>query len=185
MALLDRGRPPALPESDTPTGPGSEWIVLPFRRVSPRGSRFTDETFGAYYAANTLETAVVEVRYHRERFLLESGQTSAALVGGTVLEADLEASLVDIRGRQAELPHFYVSDPTGYGAAQRWARRLRDAGATGIVYDSVRHASGQCVAVFRPRVLSHCRAVLRVAYEWDGTKITDVHVLQPLDFGPA
>lgn len=168
-----------------PTGAGADWIVLPFRRLSPRGSRFTDETFGAYYAANALETAVLEVRFHRERFLLESGQTSAALVGGTVLEADLEASLVDIRGRQTDLPHLYASDPAAYGASQRWARHLHDAGAIGIVYDSVRHPSGQCVAVFRPRVLSKCRPVLRVAYEWDGTKITDVHVLQPLGFGSS
>lgn len=184
-ALLDRGRPPALPESEIPTGPGADWILLPFRRLSPRGSRFTDETFGAYYAANALETAVVEVRFHRERFLLESGQTSAALVGGTVLQADLEASLVDIRGRQSEVPHLYVADAAGFGASQRWARRVHDAGAIGIVYDSVRHPGGQCVAVFRPAGLSNCQPVLRVAYEWDGTRITDVHVLQPLAFGSS
>ena len=43
-----------------------------------------------------------------------------------------------------------------------------------MVYDSVRHAGGKCVGVFRPRLLSLCRERKYLRYIWDGTRISDV-----------
>jgi hypothetical protein len=40
-----------------------------FTHSHPEGSRFSDGSYGAYYAGHTLHTAIAETRYHRARFL--------------------------------------------------------------------------------------------------------------------
>ena len=43
--------------------------------------------------------------------------------------------------------------PTSYVASQTLAARLLEAGALGVVYPSVRHAGGTCLACFRPALV--------------------------------
>src|SRR5262249_60401972 len=57
-----------LPE-DRVSGPGSSFIMAPFTHVAPIGGRFTDGSFGAYYAARTIDTAIAETKYHPPRFM--------------------------------------------------------------------------------------------------------------------
>ncbi|UVF22528.1 RES family NAD+ phosphorylase (plasmid) [Microvirga terrae] len=40
---------------------------------------------------------------------------------------------------------------------QAIAIKLRTNGSSGIAYDSVRDAKGECIAIFRPKVLFNCR----------------------------
>jgi hypothetical protein len=44
-----------------------------------------------------------------------------------------------------------------------------------VVYRSVRDESGECAAVFRPRLLSACRQERHLCYVWDGAAITTVY----------
>ena len=71
--------------------------------------------------------------------------------------------------------------PASYAMPQEMARDLRDNGSNGIVYGSVRHDAGECVAVFRPRLLSDCRQERHLCYVWDGQAITMVY--EKRDFG--
>ena len=87
--------------------------------------------------------------------------------------ADLDAALHDIRGQRREQPGLYDRD--SYGAAQSFARALRAAGSSGVVYDSVRHEGGECAAVFRPRALSQCRQEKHLCYVWDGMRVSEVY----------
>jgi hypothetical protein len=41
----------------------------------------------------------------------------------------------------------------------------------GIRYWSVRHKGGECVAVFRPCLLSNCIQAAHLGYQWDGLDI--------------
>jgi RES domain len=86
------------------------------------------------------------------------------------LHADLMDKLHDLRGQKEALPAIY--DPQHYGASQSFGRELRAAGSAGIVYDSVRRPAGQCVAVLRPRALSHARSTGHIALHWDGRTIS-------------
>ena len=54
------------------------------------------------------------------------------------------------------------------------ARRLRAAGSSGIVYDSARHAGGECVAAFYPDVVAPCVQAQHFIYRWDGTRVAQV-----------
>ena len=39
------------------SGNNASYVMAPFTHVNPRGSRFSDGTYGVYYAAERLETA--------------------------------------------------------------------------------------------------------------------------------
>lgn len=156
---------------DRVTGAGAGYLMAAFTHISPIGGRFTDGTYGAYYAARTLATAIDETVYHRERFLRATAEAPIE-IDMRVLRARLSGDLHDVRGRADEAPEVY--DPADYSASQALGRELRKQGSWGIVYDSVRHAGGECAALFRPRALSRCQQTQHLAYVWDGRRISTV-----------
>lgn len=90
-----------------------------------------------------------------------------------VYAVNLEAELHDIRGMQESHPVYY--HPTSYAMSQELAARLREGGSNGIAYLSVRHEGGECVAVFRPPLLSNCRQERHLCYVWDGQAIATIY----------
>lgn len=158
-----------VPPEDRVSGPGATLVMAAFTHLNPLGSRFSDGTWGVYYAADTLQAAVAEVGHHRAAFLART-QEPPIDIDLRWIEADLLDKLHDLRPLRAQLPQ--VHDPDAYGAGQALARRLRAGGSTGLVYHSVRHAGGQCAAVFKPRALSQARQAGHVAMHWDGRAIS-------------
>jgi len=140
------GRLDLVPVEYRITGPGAGWVMGAFTHI--RSSRFNNETFGAYYTARERETAVQETRYHREQFLRATGEAPLE-IGMRLLSATLEADLHDLRGHRSIWPDVYHQ--TDYSFSQMLAQLLRERNSWGIAYDSVRHAGGECAAVFRPK----------------------------------
>jgi hypothetical protein len=164
-----------VPEEDRIYGPGTTPIMATFTHLNGEGSRFTDGSYGVYYAANTIETAVAETRFHRSRFLAATREPPIE-IDMRSYASDIDADLHDIAGLQATLPDIYAPDPDKYGPAQAFARTLRDAGSNGIVYSSVRNPGGECIAVFRPRLLQPVIQGKHYCYVWNGEQITDVYI---------
>ena len=54
---------------DRISGAGTSPIMAAFTHIKPNGGRFTDGTYGAYYAGIDLDTAIAETVYHREQFM--------------------------------------------------------------------------------------------------------------------
>lgn len=161
-----------VPPEDRVSGPGSSAIMAAFTHPNPEGSRFSDGGYGVYYAANTVETAIAETKHHREKFLRATNEDPIE-VDMRVYLADLIATLCDIRGQGKSRPDLY--HPTDYGPPQGFAKQIRDKGSDGIVYDSVRREGGECVAVFRPRLLGKARQERHLCYVWDGREITAIY----------
>ena len=161
-----------VPEGDRITGPGTSVIMAAFTHLNPQGSRFSDGTYGVFYAARDLPTAIAETKHHRELFMRATRQPRMELDMRVYL-VDLVANLHELRGRKRTNPLVYHDD--SYAVGQNLARRLRDDGSNGIVYDSVRHAGGECAAVFIPRLLSNCRQERHLCYVWDGTRIATIY----------
>ena len=90
-----------------------------------------------------------------------------------VYAVDLDAELHDIRDLREAQPDLYAAD--SYVAGQVRAIELRSQGSDGIAYQSVRHPSGECAAVFRPRLLTNCRQERHLCYVWDGRAILAVY----------
>lgn len=86
-----------VPPEDRVSGPGTTPIMAAFTHLNPEGSRFTDGSFGVFYAGHTLDTAIAETRHHRTRFLTATDEP-AQEIDMRVYAIDLEASLHDIRG---------------------------------------------------------------------------------------
>ena len=165
-----------LPPEERLRGPGSTPIMAAFTHLNPNGSRFSDGTYGVYYAGRSLPTAIRETKYHRERFLSETKRGPLHL-HMRIYAAHLSAQLHDIRGMKAQLPKVY--DPASYAVSSPFGAKLRAEGSSGIAYESVRDPGGQCAAVFKPRALSHCRETGHLLFHWDGTRI--IGVFQQLD----
>jgi hypothetical protein len=71
------------------------------------------------------------------------------------------------------MPDIY--DPSSYAASQKLGRQLREAGSNGLAFDSVRRNSGECVALFRPRLVQNVRQSVHLRYAWDGNAISEVY----------
>jgi RES domain-containing protein len=163
---------------DRSFGPGAAVIMAPFVYLNPAGGRFTDAGFGAFYAANTLATAIAETRHHREIFLRATHQ-EALEVTMRCYVADISARLHDIRGLRTQMPDVYHAE--SYARSQILGRELKFTGSNGIVYDSVRHAQGQCIAIYRPRLVQNLRQSVHLRYLWDGARISHVYELKPIE----
>jgi len=96
---------------DRISGPGSSAIMAAFTHVNPEGGRFTDGTFGAYYAAHDLHTAACETAHHRAIFLARTKEAPGE-IDMRCYQANLQADLVDIRGQRKKRPDLY--DPDSY-----------------------------------------------------------------------
>jgi hypothetical protein len=159
-----------VPEEERVSGPGTTPIMAAFTHINPAGSRFSDGSFGVYYAAFDLETAAAEVSHHRAVFLGHTREP-AIEIDMRNYRADIACELLDIRGEASLRPQLYM--PGSYALSQTFARRLREAGGKGVVYDSVRHAGGQCVALFSPRCITPpVRQGEHVSLVWDGSRMS-------------
>ena len=164
-----------VPVADRVSGPNASIVMAPFTHLSPPGTRFTNGHFGAYYAAESIDTAIAETRFHRENFLRATSQPAIELEMRCYV-ADIACELHDLRGRRAELADIY--DPSSYAASQKLGRELREAGSNGLAFDSVRRMGGECVAIFRPRLVQNVRQGVHLRYAWDGSAITEVYEIR-------
>jgi hypothetical protein len=164
-----------VPVADRVSGPNASIVMAPFTHLSPPGTRFTDGHYGAYYAAESIDTAIAETRFHRENFLRATSQPAIELEMRCYL-ADIACELHDLRARRMEMPDIY--DPASYAASQKLGRELRDAGSNGIAFDSVRRIGGECVAIFRPRLVQNVRQSVHLRYAWDGNAIAEVYEIR-------
>jgi hypothetical protein len=174
-ALAALGRIDLVPPRDRVVGPGAGLVMAAFT-FPGFPSRFSDGSYGVYYAAEHEATAVAETRYHHGR-RLAAGRVGPVVLDLTLLHADLVAPLYDLTTAafRASTLARTVYDPDDYSASQRLGMTLRrDLGAFGTLYESVRDPGGRCAAVFRPPALSTCRPARALHYHWDGARITRV-----------
>ncbi len=155
---------------DRASGPGASYVMAPFTHLNPKGSRFSDGSYGVYYAGRTFETALRETVYHFEQFYADADLGTRRTESMRVLEGVIDNIFLDV----ATLPAGQggqVLHPADYGPAQILAAELRADGANGLVYPSVRHAGGECVAAFRPKAVGIPSQTRHLAYHWDGRRI--------------
>ncbi|WP_109124680.1 RES family NAD+ phosphorylase [Dyella sp. C11] len=150
------------------SGPGTTPVMAAFTHLNPEGSRFSDGTWGVFYAAHSVATAVEETVFHRELFLAATSEP-ACDIEMRCYRTSIQAKLHDLRGGWTS-----EHDPDNYAAGVALARKLRNEGSDGLVYDSVRHAGGECVAVFYPDRVAPCVQAQHLMYRWDGKRIAQV-----------
>jgi len=125
-----------------------------FTHAHPLGSRFNLPDRGAWYAAFALETSQDEVAFHKILELEEVNWRDEEVTTYADYLADFRADFHDIRD---DSEYAQCLDPESYENSQRLARELLKEGSAGIVYPSVRHNGGTCLACFRPALVMNVR----------------------------
>jgi hypothetical protein len=168
--LSETGHIRLVDPQDRISGPGASIVMAAFTHTG-YPSRFSNGSYGVYYAAKTRDTAMYETIYHRERFLRytqeEPGEINMRVYVGKVAKR-----LHDIRSPGYSPLHH----PDDYRPSQQFAETFHLNKAWGLVYNSVRHAGGECIAIFRPPAVTAPVQGEHLSYVWDGDKISHVYV---------
>ena len=158
-----------VPPHERVAGPGASYVMASFTHRNPKGSRFSDATYGVYYTASQIETAVAETAFHFEAFARDSGdpprmEDMRVLVGAVAEDFEDVDALPEPQRSQ-------ILDPVSYAVAQAYAKGLRDAGANGVVYPSVRRPGGKCIGAFKPCAVGLPRQERHLKYRWNGERV--------------
>ena len=160
------GRLDLVPPQRRVSGPGASYLMAPFVHVSTdRPGRFTDGTYGVYSAGDAEEVAIREVAHHHARAMAGSREAAGWTSQFRMLVNRLDLDLCDAR------PHGRYHDPDDYKHSQALGRRLREGGANGIVYRSVRCPGGQCAAIFWPDLMPIPVQADHYEFHWDGMRV--------------
>jgi hypothetical protein len=154
-----------VPRARRVSGPGTQTVMAAFTHINPDGSRFSDGSYGVFYAAEAMATAVAETMHHRAKFMAATNEPAMKLEM-RCYRMDLRAKLHDLRRGWPDM-----LDPDDYGAPRALARTLRAGGSDGVIYPSVRHPGGMCVGAFHPDVVGPCTQGPHLIYTWDGRRM--------------
>ena len=137
--------------------PEAHIVNAAFTHPGPYGGRFNDPRRGAWYAGVDLETSIREVGYHKRMFLKDARIAERLTFEYQDFLADFSGQFHFLEEVEREACLQPEPVPQCYAASQALANALLYAGAGGIVYPSVRHQGGTCVACFRPALVFHPR----------------------------
>ena len=166
------GRIELVAPQDRLLGPGSGPIMAAFTHLNPQGSRFSDGSYGVFYAGKERATAIAETRYHHGRFLAATGEGSMHLPM-RLYHVDIDAKLHDLRLDGVVDPR--INDPESYEVSRQVGATLRANGSNGVAYRSVRQPGGQCAGLFKPKAARNCVHAAYLLYAWDGTRFSGVY----------
>ena len=170
--LGESGRLPGVSAIELVSGFRLAHIVnASFTHPHPLGGRFNSSGRGAWYAAFEMQTAQTEVAFRRAAELNEVGWKAEEVSPYIDYLADFRHEFHDIRGD----PDFVdCLDPNSYTASQTLGLKLLTSGSAGIVYPSVRHKDGVCIACFRPPLVLNVREGPMVTFTFLDAEMTRV-----------
>lgn len=153
--------------------PHAHFINAAFAYPKPREpNRFSGPNRGAWYAAFELDTAISEVSYHLSEFLAATG-TYEAVVDYAEMFASFAGEFLDLRPH-ADSEALHPDKAIGYSAGNALADAARAKGINGIIYPSVRHASGTCVAALFPHAVQSVAQGAVYRMTWRGNPVPEI-----------
>ena len=162
-----------LPKEEWVTGPGASVVMAAFTHVG-LPSRFSDGSYGVYYAGLSEQTAIRETAFHQARRLKETNEPAIDIEMRCYI-GDVVELLDDVRSSVYE--ELHNPDITTWPQAQAFAATRRAEQSQGLLYNSVRDSDGKCIAVFRPKALQIPSQGPHYIYHWNGSAIDHVRVV--------
>jgi hypothetical protein len=166
-----------VPIAERKFGPGSSPIMAAFTHLNPQGSRFSDGTYGVFYCAHKRDTAIAETSYHSTLFMGATKEPPMRLQM-RLYAVKVSGEVVDLRTAAQADPR--IIDPDDYSYTQVIGRKFRSEGVHAIVYPSVRHRGGECLAALRTGVLNICKHSAYLEYNWNGRAIDAIFEVSKL-----
>lgn len=147
--------------------PHARFINASFAYAKPQQpNRFNGPDRGAWYAALAVETCLREVGFHLTNVLADAGSFSA-VVEYAEMFCSLAGEFLDLRQRP-EHPALEADTAAAYPIGNRLAEGARAEGLNGIIYPSVRHPGGTCIAALRPAAVQSVRQGAVYRMHWQG-----------------
>jgi len=148
--------------------PHAVFINAAFAYAKPREpNRFNGADRGAWYAALAVATSLAEVAFHLTEALSMTG-VFEAVVEYAELYASFAGEFVDLR-RHPDHPALRPEKAVGYPAGNLLADAVRARGLNGIIYPSVRHPGGTCIAALFPHAVQSVAEGDVYRLTWRGT----------------
>lgn len=148
--------------------PHARFINASFAYAKPRErTRFSPADRGAWYAALAVDTCIAEVGHHMTRALADAGDFNAVVDYSEML-ASMAGLFVDL-GQAPGHPSLDPDPVAGYPVGNALAATARAAGHNGIVYPSVRHTGGTCIAALWPNVVQSVVQGAMYRLSWSGS----------------
>lgn len=155
-----------VPPNRRVSGPGASYVMAPFVHCSPlRPGRFTDGSYGIYYAGDSEDVALAETIHHHQTFMAATAQSPGWTSDFRVLIGSVRCELDDVR----LVPG--VLHPSNYAPSQVEGRALRNAGSNGLLWPSVRKEDGLCIGLFWPDIVPLPIQGRHYAYHWNGMRV--------------
>ncbi|HCA02646.1 RES family NAD+ phosphorylase [Vreelandella alkaliphila] len=149
---------------DYRAGPGWGAVMASF--CYPSEGRFNTLSRGAYYAGDSLETALHEWIYHSGKIWRGFGVGVDYSAVVRCYTGHVAEPLVDLRDQPQ-----YMHD-TNYAPGQQEAANLINADEFGILYSSVRSPGAEAIALLRPPATSPVTQAGHYSLHWDGEQFT-------------
>lgn len=146
--------------------PYANFVNAAFAYWKPREPNRFNAARGAWYAALDVETSMREVAWHMAEFLAQSGRMRG-LVDYAEMFASMAGEFVDLR-RTPDHPCLDPDPAVGYPLGNAVADAARAQGLNGIIYPSVRHSGGTCIAALRPHAVQSVAPGAVYRFEWSG-----------------
>ena len=153
-----------------PSGSGARILVAPFATLG-QPSRFSDGSFGVFYAALDNETAIAETVFHAERQLRATNEDAIDFDMDSYV-GEVVRPLEDVRG--TPFAHLHQPNLDTWPVCQAFASERRAAGARGLWYPSDRRPGGECIGAFQPQAVSVPTRDRHYRYCWNGSVINRV-----------
>lgn len=147
--------------------PHASFINASFAYAKPRDpNRFNGPNRGAWYAALQVATCLAEVSFHMTVFLAAAGDFHAT-VDYAEMFASAAGDFLDLR-QQPTHPSLGVEIAAAYPLGNALADHARANAINGIIYPSVRHTGGTCLALLRPAAVQSVRQGDVYRLVWSG-----------------
>ncbi len=169
------GRLELIPRREIPFGiPGCSYAIAPFTHVNPAGSRFSDGSFGVLYLADTLETALAEVRHHQSLYW----SNVPSLNYERFVFRGLSCSFMDKGMRDATTIAITdpIYNPDDYSHSRLLGTLIKKTRCPGIRYHSVRMPGSYCWALMTPKVVLSVIQTAHYEMVWNGqlTSVSEI-----------
>jgi hypothetical protein len=147
-------------------GSGASLVMAPFVHCSPlRPGRFTNGTYGIYYAGDSEDVALAETIHHHAKLMAATEESAGWTSDFRVLIGSVDCDLDDVNA----IPD--VLDPNDYAPSHSEGRRLRAAGSNGLTWNSIRMPGGKCLGALWPDVVSIPTQGRHYCYHWNGARV--------------
>ena len=165
-------------KDEIPSGiDGCTYATAPFTHINPDGSRFSDGSYGVLYLADTIDTAIEESRFHQEKYFQNVSGMHYDSIIMRGLKFSFSATLVNI----CNINNVDVYHPSDYTVSRSLGRQIKEAKLEGLQYNSVRHLSAICWALFTPKKVKRIIQTAHYEFIYDGAAISHIRMISNIN----